>query len=254
MRVANVSDGSHILRAMKNDLTTLYLKARSLRAFVNLVRDPSRLDEVFEMADALSKGYPELPRRMARAFRQTERGAAAFRDRPRVGRLVLAELATMPAGTLGREFHEHMRKNGLDPAALPQLEVVDEVSFMRAHLYETHDLWHTITGFDADVAGELGLQAFYTAQMDGRLGLLILSLGMLNTTISGYDDRYARLDAIGRGWEMGKRAELLFGLRWRELLGEPIDEVRRRLNIDLSPTRPASRPAERPWAQASAVA
>jgi ubiquinone biosynthesis protein Coq4 len=46
------------------------------------------------------------------------------------------------------------------------LEVTARVLVKRG--YETHDIWHVVTGFHTDVAGELGLQAFYLAQFPGR--------------------------------------------------------------------------------------
>jgi ubiquinone biosynthesis protein Coq4 len=34
-------------------------------------------------------------------------------------------------------------------------------AYVLSHLYEMHDLWHAVIGFETDVAGELALQAFY---------------------------------------------------------------------------------------------
>ena len=105
-------------------------------------------------------------------------------------------------------------------AAIPTLPVSDEFTFIRAHLYETHDVWHAVTGFGADVAGELGLQAFYGAQAPSTLPLFLLAMGFLNTAIYSPDERERRIDAIARGWEMGRNAQALFGVRWDELWGE----------------------------------
>ena len=39
------------------------------------------------------------------------------------------------------------------------------------------------------------------------------------------------MDALAAGYEMGKKAEPLFGVEWGELWGVPIDELRRRFGI-----------------------
>ncbi len=139
---------------------------RGLLSVVRLVRDPDRLDEVFELADASMSDDDLRSRRPGGRVRgeRPARGARALAERPRIGKLDLAALGALPEGTLGRTFAEHMIRNGLDPAAIPSLASPDALSFIRAHLYETHDVWHAVTGFGTDVAGELGLQAFGLAQ------------------------------------------------------------------------------------------
>jgi len=50
----------------------------------------------------------------------------------------------------------------------------------------------------------------------------------------------AHLDAITRGWQMGKAARSLFGVRWNELWARPIGDVRAALGVD--PVIDAARP------------
>ncbi|MFO0550961.1 MAG: Coq4 family protein [Polyangiaceae bacterium] len=201
---------------------------RAVVAYAKIVRDPNQLGEVFQLADSLSD-----PKAMARIVDGFRRAGAdrALVARKRV-RANLSELEALPEGTLGRAYATFMRKNGLAPEALPNLEAVDLYEFVRAHLYETHDMWHALTGFEADVAGELGLQGFYAAQIDGSLAPAILAAGLLNTALFALDDRERRLDAITRGWEMGKRAKPLFGFDWAASWARPLADVRRELGID----------------------
>ena len=63
-----------------------------------------------------------------------------------------------------------MIRMNLDPKDILVPENVgSDFDYVRAHLRETHDVWHPVTGFDTDVAGELGLQAFYLAQFQAPL-------------------------------------------------------------------------------------
>ncbi|MBK6516318.1 MAG: hypothetical protein IPG04_19990 [Polyangiaceae bacterium] len=203
--------------------------ARAVVAYTKIVRDPNQLGEVFQLADSLSE--PAVMERLTASFRRDPRGRAALVRRARV-RVDLARLAALPAGTLGHAYASFMRDNRLTPEALPSLEGASEHEYVRAHLYETHDMWHALTGFGADVAGELGLQGFYSAQVDGPLATAILAAGLLNTALFTFDDRVARMDAITAGWSAGRAAAPLFGLDWEAAWSRPLAEVRQELGID----------------------
>ncbi|MDB4966735.1 MAG: hypothetical protein JWN44_2424 [Myxococcales bacterium] len=211
---------------MRNPIKT----AKAAVAFVRLAQDMGRLDEVFNLGDGLIA--PEVLRAMAEHVGATPTGALALREQPRV-HLDLQKLRVLPAGTLGRVYADLMIANGLDPADIPTLVAFDELRYVRAHLYETHDLWHVATGFATDVAGELGLQAFYLAQMPGRLPSAILAAGFVNTLVHNFDDRDRRMRAIVRGWLLGKRSRLLFGVRWDDYLERPLADVQRLLGLDV---------------------
>lgn len=206
-------------------------KARAVVAAVRLIRDPNKLGEVFEIADDLAS--PEMLDLMISELSLDPSAKRALEEKPRLGKVDLKELAALPEGTLGHAFARHMLKNGLDPAALPNLESTDARSFLRAHLYETHDIWHVVAGFDTDVAGELGLQAFYAAQLPTHLAPALLGGGFFNTLLFAWPDRDRRMNAIVRGWLLGRRAKSFFGVPWANLWATPLDDVRRAFSIDI---------------------
>lgn len=204
-----------------------------LKAFVTLVRNPDALEKVFELRDVLDD--PAFLERAVAHFGEEEPGRSALAERPRLGRVELDALMRLPEGTLGRAFAEHMRKAGLDPAAIPTLPARTAGEYVPAHFYETHDIWHVVTDFGVDVAGELGLQAFYLAQFTAPLPLVILSAGMLNALFFKADDSDRRMGEIVRGYRLGKAAKTFFGVRWAEMWGTPLVEVRRRLGVPEAP-------------------
>ncbi|MFO0676258.1 MAG: Coq4 family protein [Polyangiaceae bacterium] len=211
---------------MRNPLVPVKLALAVLR----LVRDPNRLDVVFSLSDALV----DDPRASA-LFDETNRRpevAPACAARLRTPRLDLDALAKLPDGSFGRAAETFFRTNGLDPDALPRRDATTDVEWLNAHLYETHDLWHVATGFSPDVAGELGLQAFYAAQLGGPFPLLILVAGLLNTVIFAPLETRVRLAAIARGWTMGANARLFIGLDWAALLPMPMSDVKARLALE----------------------
>jgi ubiquinone biosynthesis protein COQ4 len=207
--------------------------AKLARAGYRLVKDPNRLDEVIAMADDLSADNDQTFDAILVHARATDTGRAALRDKPRV-RVDLAHLRTMPDGTFGREAARFLDARKLDPNDLPDRPARTETEWLRAHLFESHDLWHVVTGFDTDVPGEAGLQAFYFAQFPGRLPAVLLSIVMINTFLYKFEESDARMDAISHGWALGKRAEQLLGVRWNDLFALPLADVRTRLGLPVA--------------------
>jgi ubiquinone biosynthesis protein COQ4 len=196
------------------------------RAAWRLVKDPNRLDEVITIADDIAT--PATVAAMRDAIEKAPGGARALAERPRL-RLDLAALRALPAGTFGREVARFLDDRGLDPDALPHRAAPDETSWILAHLYETHDVWHVATGFDTDVPGETGLQAFYLAQLPARLAAILMSILFLNLFLYRFEEKDARMNAIVRGWQLGKRAEFFVGKRWDQLWHVPLGELRAQL-------------------------
>jgi ubiquinone biosynthesis protein Coq4 len=201
-------------------------------------RDPSgTTDEaaIVEIGFARSR----LGRRFARweqtvaALRADARTASALQARRPFGPIVLGELEGMPPGTLGRVFADHCRSRAIDPN-LVRVPPDGEVGWLLHHLYQTHDIWHVVTGWGNDLAGEVGLGAFYAAQLRSPAFFgYMLALVLLNV-VSRRADLDEILAALSSGYRGGRAAEPIFGTAWQELWALPLDEVRARFAIDRS--------------------
>ena len=198
-------------------------------AFVRLTINPERLDDVFVLSDQMID--PVYLDSLVEKFSKLPAGDRILKERPRLGQIDLQALHALPAGTLGHEFASQMIERGLKPEAIPTKDSEDAAQFVRAHLYETHDLWHTVTGFGTDVAGELGLQAFYLAQFQSKLAAAILAVGLLNTAIFARGETEKRMESIVRGWQLGRQARPFFGVEWRQRWAQPLTEIRRELAV-----------------------
>ena len=210
-------------------MNALVRRYHALRCYVILAKDPGRLDVVFGLRAALTD-EAKLAEVIA-SMDEDPYFRSVLTARRRMPSIDLPLLGALPEGTLGRSFANDMRAQGLDPRDLPRLDAPDAGSFLSAHLYETHDIWHTVTGFRTDIPGELGLQAFYAAQLAGPLPIAILSAGLMNTLLFAMEHREARMDAIVRGWQLGRCARPLFGRAWDEMWETPLDEVRAMLGV-----------------------
>jgi ubiquinone biosynthesis protein Coq4 len=208
-------------------MESLFHAPRTMLAGIRLFLDPTKTDMVFELnrygdKTGLAASVAQL--------RGHDSARAAFDSRRRLV-VDVARLGALPPATLGRTFVDYLADNGLDPKELPTLPANDDGEYLSAHLTETHDLWHVVTGFRTDVAGELGLQAVYAAQIGGGLPHVILGGGLLQSALRTPDDFSRRLDAIVEGWRIGRQARCLFGVPWDELWEQPLETVRRDLGV-----------------------
>jgi ubiquinone biosynthesis protein Coq4 len=207
---------------------------RFLLALWRTVRDPTDTTEVaiVEMGFARSR----IGRRFARwegvldALRNDPRTAPALRDRKPCAPIDLDALGRHPERTLGRVFASHCQARDLNPN-LGSIPPATETDWLLNHLIQTHDLWYVTTGWGNDELGEYGLGGFYLAQMAAPpfFGFL-LALAALSTIFRrrSFGDF---IEAVFAGYEMGQRAEPLFGREWATLWAEPLVDVRARLGI-----------------------
>jgi len=140
-------------------------------------------------------------------------------------------MALLAPGTLGWVFAAHCAKRAIDPN-LVSLPANDDADFVMAHLFESHDVWHVVTGWGNDELGEVGLGGFYLAQLGLPLIALMLVLILINTITRRPTTLRARMDALVAGYQMGRSAQPLFGLRWNEMWEKPIAEIRQELQLD----------------------
>jgi ubiquinone biosynthesis protein COQ4 len=161
----------------------------------------------------------------------TPQGKQAFVDRPLLGKIDLQQLHQLPNHTLGYVYADHMLSNGLTPPSVKEI-ANDPFVFLGAHIGETHDIWHVVTGCDTKKPGEVQLEAFYTAQLGpDRLFLALVAKNLLKTAMYEVELCEQIMDGLTQGWMMGKRAKPLFGIQWNRLWETPLRDVQTSLNI-----------------------
>lgn len=197
---------------------------------IKVVKNPRELDPIIRLVERTWE--PEHVQKMIDYLGDDQVVKAALKEQYRVGKIDVKELSTYPEGTFGYEFAKFVTAAGIDPNDLPNIKAVDEHSYFLAHLYETHDIWHVVTGFDTTTAGELGLQAFYLAQFPSKVAQLIIGLGALNSFLLEFDDYERRFEMMVKGWQMGKKARPLFGQDWKQLWGTKLSKIQKELGID----------------------
>ncbi len=199
-----------------------------IKGFLSLLRDPNKVDSVFEIVEGFAD--TAIYRQAIAYVRSFPENAPLFDERHLAGPIDLQRLLLLPAGSLGREFAATMLARKLDPDFFPKVDVKDDVTYLMLRLRQTHDLWHLVTGFDVDVPGELGLQAFGLAQLHNPLAVALIAGGLLRTLSdpSGLD---RVMNQIARGWEMGRAAKQLFAQKWEQGWDKPLKIWREELDV-----------------------
>ena len=212
---------------------------RAWRALRALIADPERTDQVVQFINAVGGGGD------LRAF-------ARFRAHPG-GQRILAErsslpdtlsdlprLAALPAGSLGRAYADFMQGEKLDPTGIvdefraaedpalaPAVDPDERFFFERFDVI--HDLWHVLTGYGRDEAGEAANLAFTLAQFPTRgVAFLVLAAAVIGPK----DLRLSWQRYLYRAWRRGRRAVDMTVAPYESLLALPLEDVRTLLGIE----------------------
>jgi ubiquinone biosynthesis protein COQ4 len=106
-----------------------------------------------------------------------------------------------------------------------------DAQYVELRLSQTHDIWHTVTGFDTSVIGEIGLQAFHLPQFPYPLATMLVANSLMSSTLFGPEVLPPLMESIAKGWQMGKLAKPLFAQKWEEGWEKPLTQWQRELNI-----------------------
>jgi ubiquinone biosynthesis protein Coq4 len=123
-----------------------------------------------------------------------------------------------------------MRAANLDPEFYRQVELQDDTSYLALRMRQTHDIWHTMTGFGTDPVGEIGLQAFTLAQNRSPLAVMLIAAITLNT-IKMNSDLNPLVRLIQQSYDLGDRAKPFLGQKWEEAWEKPLADWRSELNV-----------------------
>ncbi len=211
---------------------------RAWRAMRALLADPDRTELAFEAIAAVSaRDYERLFQRFVAA----PEGRRLLMERPSLLDALRdrARLRAMPAGSFGRAYAAFMDEAHLTADGLVEADHISEQ--VREHarvdehrewfsdrLRDMHDLWHVLSGYGRDEAGEAANLAFSYGQMPFRgIALILLAAAF----VEPHGNRFAWPRYLYRAWRRGRAAARLTLARYEELLPRPLDEVRRLLRI-----------------------
>ena len=210
-----------------------------LEGFVTLVNDPTQIRAFYSLHNGLEDSAAML------SFEQTMLSVPGIRqlvqEHYEPAPYTLAQLAQMPAGSLGRAHAERMLADGLDPEVIRKNaesaavdvgedEVARSARYLTRRRTMTHDIHHTVTGFGTDLPGEVGLSAVYLAQIHHPVSLLYVSAVLLHTMAE--PELYGKaLHRFREGLDIGWKSANLLAQKWELGWQRPLQDWRRELGI-----------------------
>lgn len=233
------------MRTLLEGPARAYATASMVRTLIAQILDPApekvlRLERVMT-----SLARPEDIERYLEALRACPATARMLEERYLAAPYELCDLEAYPKGSLGRVYHDHMIENDLRPDYFEPIDASDDFAFSRLRMYQTHDLWHVVTGYPTSTLGELAIVGFYLGQYDRTMGdragpaatfSAILSGSLLLHAAMLRQDRITHFyRALNDGWARGREAEPFFAVRWEEMWERPIGEIRAELGVAGSP-------------------
>ncbi len=153
--------------------------------------------------------------------------AMLMKARARLPEINLAQLERLPENTLGHQFAIHARERGINPNAVEKMPADNDGDWLMAYSYESHDLWHVLTGFYYNLEGEFGVAGFYMGQIPKySFVAFFTSILMLRTVWNDRDAVATHMAAFAHGYELGKAAKCLIGLDWAASFDRNLEELR----------------------------
>ena len=209
---------------------------KAIQSFVKLTQNPANFEAIYDLDDLLR--HTDLSQVSIAYLNSQPEVAAIIQERYLAPVPNLEQLLTYPPDSLGYRFAAHLVAHQFDPGFYRPCDVIDDLTYVRLRRSQTHDIQHVVTGFDTDLAGELGLQAFQLAQMKSPLAIVLLTSGMIHS-LADSQTLNAHMQQIHWGWEMGLKAKPLLAQKWEEQWEKPLLQWQRELGI-----APINRPAE----------
>lgn len=203
-----------------------------IQSIIDFVKAPEGDKSAYVSQVASATSEPHAIQKIIEFLSKNPQGKQAFQQRLVLGYIDLPSLYSLPSHTLGHAYAKHMQDRGLKPLKSDILTVENDAQFLSIHLSETHDIWHVVTGTDSDIPGELQIEAFYVSQIyPSRFWLALIVKNLLKSVVDDIEVSTQYMDAITKGWLMGKQAKPLFGINWNHLWEYPLEQVRADLNI-----------------------
>lgn len=204
-----------------------------------VIENPERTDLVFEIIDGLAG---ESFERSYQRFIADPAGQRLLERRPSLLDTLSDReaLLRMPEGSFGRTYAEIMERRELSPDGLVEAdeaamdsmdrEPVDDPDreYVGDRMRDMHDLWHVLTGYGMDEAGESANLAFSAAQVPNLgMGVLVYASALVGPK----DLRFTWPRYLFAAWRRGKATPFLGVAPYEELLPLPLETVRRELGI-----------------------
>jgi ubiquinone biosynthesis protein COQ4 len=214
-----------------------YRPVRAVRSFQALIKDKEDTSLVFKIFESLpSNSFMTRARNLC----LSERGEMLRATEPRLPEILddHAALRRTPKGSLAHAYCDFMEAEGLTAAglvaeaeSLGRPKFPDLLQWFIERSRDTHDLFHILTGYGRDALGEQCVLLFTHGQSPSQGHLLIGYAGAANIKTMVKDSKAPVVGAVRQAHRTGKGAPSLMAQPIRDLLQQPLEQVRANLRI-----------------------
>ena len=209
---------SEVLRSLNN-----------LKLLAAVGRSGGELGTIADLVDNFL-GSPQMED-CIRRFRALPGGAELMDGRYPPLEPPIAQLQTLPAGTLGREYARLILQLGYDPEFFRPRPIESDGQWLTQRIATTHDIHHAISGFGTERAGETGVLAITAAQIGFPAYVLLTSASQLANFRLKLEEFEGISRAAAHGSAMARQAQCLAIARWEEGWEKPIQQWRQELGL-----------------------
>jgi ubiquinone biosynthesis protein COQ4 len=209
---------SEVLRSLNN-----------LKLLTAVGRSGGELGTIADLVDNFL-GSPQMED-CIRRFRALPGGAELMDGRYPPLEPPIAQLQTLPAGTLGREYARLIHQLGYDPEFFRPRPIESDGQWLTQRIATTHDIHHVISGFGTERAGETGVLAITAAQIGFPAYVLLTSASQLANFRLKLEEFEGISRAAAHGSAMARQAQCLAIARWEEGWEKPIQQWRQELGL-----------------------
>ncbi len=209
---------SEVLRSLNN-----------LKLLTAVGRSGGELGTIADLVDNFL-GSPQMED-CIRRFRALPGGAELMDGRYPPLEPPIAQLQTLPAGTLGREYARLILQLGYDPEFFRPRPIESDGQWLTQRIATTHDIHHVISGFGTERAGETGVLAITAAQIGFPAYVLLTSASQLANFRLKLEEFEGISRAAAHGSAMARQAQCLAIARWEEGWEKPIQQWRQELGL-----------------------
>ncbi len=214
-----------------------YRPLRAIKSFQALIKDKEDTSLVFKIFESLPSGSFMT---RARDLCLSEQGEMLRATEPFLPEILddHAALRRTPKGSLAHAYCDFMEAEGLTAAglvaeaeSLGRTKFPDLLQWFMERSRDTHDLFHVLTDYGRDALGEQCVLLFTHGQSPSQGHLLIGYAGAANIKKMVKDSAAPVVGAVREAHRTGKGAPSLMAQSIRELLPQPLEDVRAKLRI-----------------------
>ena len=150
---------------------------------------------------------------------------------PANGEEGLAEMRSMPDGSLGRAYAKFMDERGFSPEERMEVRFVEDPrdKWVVQRYRDVHDMWHTVTGMPTNLLGEIALKWFEAAHTG--LPVALLSAVAAPVRLESKQKRLLATELVPWALKSAASANDLMAIRYEDHLERDVEELRKEWNV-----------------------